>query len=557
MMIRTTWGWRTRTSLSRSIPESSGMWWSLITRSMALSWSSSSAWWPLSVAFTVYPARSSTCVSARRTAASSSTTRMVRGGGRSVAIPSRATEELQWPQRSPPAARWAASTLGALPSEMRRLSSGGDRRANGSQDLVEIARLLQGRLEGKPLHLGEAAPHLRGHQDYGRAVQLGIAPELPEHFSSVHARQREIEQAQVGPMLADLRKALGAVGRPPDVEALQREAGHVQLARVLVVLDDQDAGGSWHPRCITRFRSGCNSSDRDPAPEIRRSRFGGGTRTGMVSEKERRVALFIDFENLVTNTGISPATFDLQPAMDRLLEKGKVVFRRAYCDWSRFREATRRLHEFGVELIDVPPSTRAGKNGADMRLVIDALELCYAREHIDTFAIASGDSDFCPLAYKLRENNRVLIGLGVKEATSPLFMKACDEFIYLKPPGKAKAASRGERPPAAAARKPRSPSVGRDIPPIAREVVSSLLARATGPLNPSLIKETIVRKEPDFDEREQGFSTFMRLLQEMERQGLLKRQQLNGRQWYVLPPDAAPSTPEAPHESSDASSEGS
>ena len=275
----------------------------------------------------------------------------------------------------------------------------------------------------------------------------------------------------------------------------------------------------------------------------------------MVSEKERRVALFIDFENLVTNTGISPATFDLQPAMDRLLEKGKVVFRRAYCDWSRFREATRRLHDFGVELIDVPPSTRAGKNGADMRLVIDALELCYAREHIDTFAIASGDSDFCPLAYKLRENNRVLIGLGVKEATSPLFMKACDEFIYLKPPGKAKAASRGERAPAAAARKSRPPSVGREIPPIAREVVSSLLARATGPLNPSLIKETIVRKEPDFDEREQGFSTFSRLLQEMERQGLLKRQQLNGRQWYVLPPDAAPTTPEAPHESGDASSE--
>lgn len=263
----------------------------------------------------------------------------------------------------------------------------------------------------------------------------------------------------------------------------------------------------------------------------------------MVSEKERRIALFIDFENLVTNTGISAASFDLQPAMDRLLERGKVVFRRAYCDWSRFREATRRLHDFGVELIDVPPSTRAGKNGADMRLVIDALELCYAREHIDTFAIASGDSDFCPLAYKLRENDRVLIGLGVKEATSPLFVKACDEFIYLKPPGKAKAPPR-ER----AAGKPQ---VRRgEIPQIAREVVSSLLARATGPLNPSLIKETIVRKEPDFDEREEGFSTFSKLLQEMERQGLLKRQQV-GRQWYVVPPDAPaagaePATSEEP-----------
>src|SRR3954453_15389812 len=161
----------------------------------------------------------------------------------------------------------------------------------------------------------------------------------------------------------------------------------------------------------------------------------------MVSEAERRIALFIDFENLVTNTGVDAGALDLQPAMDRLLERGKVVYRRAFCDWSRFREATRRLHDFGVELIDVPPSTRAGKNGADMRLVIDALELCYAREHIDTFAIASGDSDFCPLAYKLRENNRVLIGLGVKEATSPLFVKACDEFVYLKPPARSKAAA--------------------------------------------------------------------------------------------------------------------
>jgi uncharacterized LabA/DUF88 family protein len=264
----------------------------------------------------------------------------------------------------------------------------------------------------------------------------------------------------------------------------------------------------------------------------------------MVSDKERRIALFVDFENLVTNTGITAASFDLQPAMDRLLEKGKVVFRRAYCDWSRFPGAPRRLHDFGVELIDVPPSTRAGKNGADMRLVIDALELCYAREHIDTFAIASGDSDFCPLAYKLRENNRVLIGLGVKEATSPLFMKACDEFIYLKPPGKAKAPA-PERPPRA--RQPRTARAARtggEIPAVALEVVASLLGRATGPLNPSLIKETIVRKEPDFDEREAGFSTFTRLLQEMERQGIIKRQQLNGRQWYVLPPDAPGSAQE-------------
>jgi uncharacterized LabA/DUF88 family protein len=288
---------------------------------------------------------------------------------------------------------------------------------------------------------------------------------------------------------------------------------------------------------------------------------------------DRRIALFLDFENLVTNTGINPSHFDLQPSLDRLLEKGKVVFRRAYCDWSRFRAATRRLHEVGVELIDVPPSTRAGKNGADMRLVIDALELCYAREHINTFVIASGDSDFCPLAYKLRENNKLVIGLAVKEATSPFFVKACDEFLYLRPATKTAARADEEREPeeessrgrggrrgrrssertesTSAPQKERAPKAAateksaekpakapRQVPEIAREVVKSLLARATGPTNPSFLKEAIIRKQPDFDERDFGFSTFSRLLAEMENAGLLRREQ-QGRQWYVLPPDMA------------------
>jgi hypothetical protein len=268
----------------------------------------------------------------------------------------------------------------------------------------------------------------------------------------------------------------------------------------------------------------------------------------VTSPPERRIALFIDFENLVTNTGITIPGFNLQPALDRLLEKGKVIFRRAYCDWSRFREAKGHLHEFGVELVDVPPSTRAGKNSADMRLVIDALELCYAREHINTFVIASGDSDFCPLAYKLRENDKLVIGIGVKQSTSPLFVKACDEFIYLRGPDRIESAgaprtlSTASRPASAGGGEPAPAKKPRVVPAIARQVVSSLLSRATGPLNPSIIKETVVRQQPDFDERDHGFSSFSRLLEAMEKEGLLALQQ-QGRQIYVVSPDAAPDKP--------------
>ena len=277
----------------------------------------------------------------------------------------------------------------------------------------------------------------------------------------------------------------------------------------------------------------------------------------MNGQTEHRIALFLDFENLVTNTGISATNFDMQPSLDRLLEKGKVVFRRAYCDWSRFPDAKTRLHDYGVELLDVPPSTRAGKNGADMRLVIDALELCYAREHIDTFVIGSGDSDFCPLAYKLRENGRTVIGLAVKGSTSPLFVKACDEFLYLRPKQARGDKDRGDSISAEEpSRGARSGARGRGhggkgpeqeagsnghkgkpkVPEIARSVVKRLLGSAAGPLNPSLIKETIVRKEPDFDERDHGFPTFARMLGAMEQEGLLKREQ-KGRQWYVMSPE--------------------
>jgi uncharacterized LabA/DUF88 family protein len=252
----------------------------------------------------------------------------------------------------------------------------------------------------------------------------------------------------------------------------------------------------------------------------------------MKSDGDQRIALFVDFENLVTRTGLLAEQFDIAPALDTLLDKGKVLFRRAYCDWSRFAPATRNLHEHGVELIDVPPSTRSGKNGADVRLVIDALELAYLREHINTFVLASGDSDFCPLAYKLREIGRTVIGMAVREATSPLFVKACDEFIYLRTGSH----RRGRDSSARDREKDRAPAKPAVVPDVAREAVATILARATGPVNPSAIKEFIVRKEPDFDERDHGFSTFKKILDALEKEGLIKREQGAKGQWYVVAP---------------------
>ncbi len=175
----------------------------------------------------------------------------------------------------------------------------------------------------------------------------------------------------------------------------------------------------------------------------------------------------------------------------------------------------------------MPPSTRAGKNGADVRLVIDALELCYLREHIDTFVLASGDSDFVPLANKLRENDRTVIGMAVKEATSQLFVKACDEFIYLRA---------GQRASGATAEQGRSRRGRRSSPTWPARPPPPSSRAPPAPVNPSAIKAAIVRKEPDFDEREYGFSSFSRLLEAMEAEGLLRREQGAKGQWYVLPP---------------------
>ena len=205
-------------------------------------------------------------------------------------------------------------------------------------------------------------------------------------------------------------------------------------------------------------------------------------------------------------------TFDIPLVFKRLVEKGIIVVRRAYADWSRFHEYTRPLHEAGVELTDLPGSKLSGKNSADIKMVVDALQLCYTNQHIDTFALVTGDSDFSPLVSKLRENNKHTIGIGVKGSTSSLLIDGCDEFIFyddlLRPP------------------KTPSREFGR-VSKKKKEAFELLLdaigaiQREGRELHGSLVKETMRRKQPQFNEEYHGYRTFSELLEDAKKRGLV------------------------------------
>ncbi len=150
-----------------------------------------------------------------------------------------------------------------------------------------------------------------------------------------------------------------------------------------------------------------------------------------MSTGTNNLALYCDFENIALGVRDARyARFDIQEVLERLLVKGNIVVKKAYCDWERYKDFKRDMHEASFELIDIPHRRLSGKNSADIRMVVDALDLCYTKSHVDMFVIISGDSDFSPLVSKLRENNKIVIGIGVKESTSDLLISNCDEFIY-------------------------------------------------------------------------------------------------------------------------------
>jgi uncharacterized protein (TIGR00288 family) len=253
-------------------------------------------------------------------------------------------------------------------------------------------------------------------------------------------------------------------------------------------------------------------------------------------DSDATMAVYLDLENIVI--GAREAEFpalDIRKVIERLLLKGHIVVKKAYCDFDRYKDFKRSLHEAAFELIEIPHVRQSGKNSADIRMVVDALDLCYTKSHVDTFVIISGDSDFSPLVSKLRENNKTVIGMGVKKSTSDLFINNCDEFLYyddLVRPDPVK-----RRPPVPAKTTRHSVTTGphatpaKSAAPSAEEaidlVVKTLEAlraerRDDYEIRPSLIKETIKRRNPGFNERAHGFRAFNDLLAEAEKRGLLK-----------------------------------
>jgi uncharacterized LabA/DUF88 family protein len=225
---------------------------------------------------------------------------------------------------------------------------------------------------------------------------------------------------------------------------------------------------------------------------------------------ESLIAVFVDYENLAI--GVRDAKigrFRMDLVLKRLLEKGRIVYKRAYCDWGRYRDDVAEFHRHGVELIDIPQSKASGKNSADIRMVVDALDLCYAKEHIDVFALLSGDSDFSPVVHKLKENDKRVIGSGVKSSTSNLLIASCDEFIYYDDLVRA-----AERP------KPEPKDKRFEGLEQVQEIVRSLSSQYD-PLWGSLVKQTIRRVYPGFSESYYGFQTFSDLLEAAEDEGMI------------------------------------
>ena len=250
-----------------------------------------------------------------------------------------------------------------------------------------------------------------------------------------------------------------------------------------------------------------------------------------LSDSNATMAVFLDLENIVLGArDANYPAFDIQKVLERLLLKGQIVVKKAYCDFDRYKEFKRGLHEAAFELIEIPHLRQSGKNSADIRMVVDALDLCYTKGHVDTFVIISGDSDFSPLVSKLRENAKTVIGVGVKNSTADLFISNCDQFLYYDDLVRAESSKRRKRSGPAGSPAPAAPVAESKGPPAAEAldlVVETLEAitqerEEDDDIWGSMIKQAIKRRNPGFNERAYGFRSFNDLLLEAQKRGLVR-----------------------------------
>jgi len=246
------------------------------------------------------------------------------------------------------------------------------------------------------------------------------------------------------------------------------------------------------------------------------------------------MALFCDFENVALGVRDAKyAQFDIKKVLERLLLKGGIVVKKAYCDWERYKEFKATMHEAAFELIEIPHVRQSGKNSADIRMVVDALDLCYTKAHIDTFVIISGDSDFSPLVSKLRENNKYVIGIGVKDSTSDLLSANCDEFIFyddLVRVQEAKKKQAAKKAPAKVKAETAKPAAAKSEDDKKQEAMDFLVETVEGLISErgsdeklwgSMVKTTMQRRKPGFNESFYGYRSFRDLMEDAQKNKLV------------------------------------
>ena len=236
---------------------------------------------------------------------------------------------------------------------------------------------------------------------------------------------------------------------------------------------------------------------------------------------EPLIAVFIDYENLALGVHDlkGKQSLEIGLVLNRLLEKGRIVYKRAYCDWGNYRKATATLHKHGVIMVDIPQTGVSGKNSADIHMVVDAMDLCHSKEHITTFALLSGDSDFSPLVHKLKESNKRVIGCGVKSSTSNLLVKSCDEFIYYDDLVRRSSAAKQR------SKSKRSTSKGGDKQQEALDQVMEIIRSLSDDYENvwgSMVKQTLGRVNPGFSPEYHGYKAFNALLKDLQRRNLIE-----------------------------------